>query len=66
MTADEIERFIDAVGDVPVVTDPTRVKKKSLDFYWYSPVLKPLLADMRGDVVVTPRDEADVVKIAGA
>lgn len=58
--------LIDAIGDVPHTTQAPRVKKKSLDFYWYSPVLKPHLADMRGDVVVTPRNEADVVTVASA
>ena len=61
-----IERLIAALGDVPLVTEPARVKKKSLDFYWYSPVLKPRLAGKTADVLVTPRDEADVIRTAAA
>ncbi|MEP4378445.1 MAG: FAD-binding oxidoreductase [Alphaproteobacteria bacterium] len=57
------QRLIDALGDIPHSTDMSRVKKKSLDFYWYSPVLKPRLAAKRGDILVTPRQEADVTKI---
>lgn len=62
----KMEALTAALGDIPYSTDRARVKKKSLDFYWYSPVLKPQLADKRGDIVVTPRDEADVIKIAAA
>ena len=58
--------LIAAIGDVPHTTEASRVKKKSLDFYWYSPVLKPHLADMRGDILVTPRNEADVITVAAA
>lgn len=61
-----VARFLDMIGDVPAVTEPARVKKKSLDFYWYSPVLKPLLAGMSADILVIPRNEADVVKVAAA
>jgi FAD/FMN-containing dehydrogenase len=61
-----LERLIDALGDVPVVTEPARVKKKSLDFYWYSPVLKPRLADKTAELIAIPRNEADVVRIAAA
>jgi len=56
-------RLIEALGDIPHSTDKSRVKKKSLDFYWYSPVLKTRLAEMRGDIVVTPRNEADVIQV---
>lgn len=62
----ELRELIDAIGDVPFSTDRARVKKKSLDFYWYSPVLKPRMADLRGDIVVTPRNEADVIHVAAA
>lgn len=66
VSAADTARLIDALGDVPVSTDPMRVRKKSLDFYWYSPVLKPQLAGMRGDIVVTPRHEDDVVRTLAA
>ena len=61
-----IERLIEALGDVPIVTEPARVKKKSLDFYWYSPVLKPRLANKTAELIAIPRDEADVVRVAAA
>jgi len=51
-----------SLGDIPVVTDPTRVQLKSRDFYWYSPVLKRQLEGVCADLVVEPRDEADVIR----
>ncbi len=37
-----------------VVTQPQVVERLSRDFYWYSPVLKPLLDGKHADVVVQP------------
>ena len=58
--------FAAALGDVEVVTDAGAVKKKSQDFYWYSPILKEQLAGCVGDMVVLPRSEAEVIAVAGA
>jgi FAD/FMN-containing dehydrogenase len=54
--------FAATFGDIPVETDAALVKQKSRDFYWYSPVLKRQLRAMTGDLVVTPRDETDVIE----
>jgi FAD/FMN-containing dehydrogenase len=62
----DLAGFLAGIGDVPVTTEPVLVKRKSRDYFWYSPVLQPLLNDKFGDVVVTPRDEADVIRIAAA
>ena len=50
------------LGDIPVITEPALVRQKSRDFFWYSPILKPLLNDKSAELVVCPRDEADVVR----
>jgi hypothetical protein len=31
------------LGDIPVVTDPKIVRRRSRDFFWYSPVLNEQL-----------------------
>jgi len=49
-----------------VEDDPALVRRKSRDFYWYSPVLKRLLDEVVGDVVVTPRNEAEVLRALAA
>ena len=55
-----------SLGDIPLVTDPAKVQLRSRDFYWYSPVLKRQLEGVRADLVVEPRDEAEVVRALAA
>jgi len=55
--------FLAAIGDVPVLRDPLRVKQKSRDYFWYSPVLKRLYDDVIADAIVMPRTEADVMAV---
>ncbi len=54
------------LGDVPVADDAATLKLKSRDFFWFSPILKPLLEDKRADLVVAPRSQAEVVRVAAA
>src|SRR5215212_573952 len=46
--------------------NPALVKQKSRDFYWYSPTLKRQLDAVTADIVVSPRSEAEVVKVLAA
>ncbi len=57
-------QFAAELGDIPHITERALVRQKSRDFYWYSPILKPLLDKKSADIVVCPRDEADVVATA--
>ncbi len=50
------------LAHLDVETDPNRVRRRSRDFYWYSPVLKRKLASVTAEAVVTPRSEAEVVE----
>lgn len=61
-----IDEFLSLIGDVPVVTEPAIVRRKSRDFYWYSPLLKSVLDGLYAECVVMPRDEADLLAIACA
>ena len=54
------------LGDVPSSIDPTEIRRKSRDYYWYSPILNEKLQDKRADLIVAPRDEADVIRVAAA
>ncbi len=54
------------LGDIPVVTDSTIVRRRSRDFFWYSPILNEQLNGKAADVIVAPRDEVDVVRVAAA
>jgi len=57
--------FKAAIAPVETVDEPALVKQKSRDFYWYSPVLKRQLGKHFGDLVAIPKNEAEVVKVAG-
>ena len=62
----DLTAFADAIGDVPSSADPKTLTIKSRDFYWFSPVLKRVLEGTLGDLVVSPRNEADVMRVAAA
>ena len=42
--ADRLAAFRADLGDVPVIDDPVTVRRKSRDYFWYSPVLNASLA----------------------
>ena len=44
-----------------VLTQPQIVERLSRDFYWYSPILKPLLDGKHADVVVQPLTVDEIV-----
>ena len=44
--------------------DPKRLRLKSRDYFWYSPVLDAELKDKVGDILLTPKNEAEVRRIA--
>ena len=49
-----------------VEDNPAIVKQKSRDFFWYSPVLKRQLDHVTADLVVSPKDEAEVIRVLEA
>jgi hypothetical protein len=49
--------------DSRVVTQPAVVQRLSRDFYWYSPVLRPLLDNKVADVVVQPLSAAEIQRV---
>ncbi len=46
--------------------DPALLRSKSMDFHWYSPVLTELLRDKTADLLVVPRDMAELKRVAAA
>lgn len=60
------DAFVAALDGIPTIADPRVVKVRSKDYYWFSPVLKPLLEDKTGELVVTPRTEDEVLRVAKA
>jgi len=68
MTSENVDwpEFAASLGGIPTETDRALVRQKSRDFYWYSPVLKQQLRGVSGDIVVMPRDEAEVIAVMRA
>jgi FAD/FMN-containing dehydrogenase len=62
----DLAAFAQSLGDVPIETDAKVLQKKSRDFFWFSPVLKRQLQGKVAELVVVPRDEADVIRVASA
>jgi FAD/FMN-containing dehydrogenase len=61
-----IAALIADLGDVPVITEEKVVRKRSRDFFWYSPILNEELAKKSAEIVALPRNEADVIRVAAA
>ncbi|MBZ9985970.1 FAD-binding oxidoreductase [Mesorhizobium sp. BH1-1-5] len=51
---------------IKVDDHPAIVQQKSRDFYWYSPVLKAQLDHIKGDLIVTPKNEDEVTRVLAA
>jgi FAD/FMN-containing dehydrogenase len=66
MSSPALDRLVTDLGDIPVVTEPKIVRRRSRDFFWYSPVLNEQLDGKSADLIVSPRDETDVVRVAAA
>lgn len=63
-TRPDWDTVISALDGIEVIRDPAQVAKLSKDYYTYSPILQPLLADKVGDIVVRPINEAQVLQAA--
>ncbi len=46
--------------------DPAVLRKRSRDFFWYSPILNRQLSGLSAELLVTPRSEAEVIRVAAA
>ena len=51
---------------IAIADDAATLKLKSRDFFWFSPILKPLLDDKRADLVVLPKSKEEVIRVAAA
>lgn len=56
----------DALSHLDIEQDADQVRKKSQDYFWYSPVLKDRLDHVVADFVIAPRNEAEVIEVLKA
>lgn len=54
------------LAGIETITEPTALKKRSRDFFWYSPILNAELNGKAADLIAVPADEAEVIRIAAA
>jgi FAD/FMN-containing dehydrogenase len=66
MSPNAVARLVADLSDIPTVTDPKIVRRRSRDFFWYSPILNEQLNGKSADVIIAPRNEAEVVRVAAA
>ncbi|QYR21761.1 FAD-binding oxidoreductase [Paenibacillus sp. sptzw28] len=57
------KELADLVGKEKLLLGFDQVDKLSKDYYWYSPVLEPLLRDKRADAIVVPETEDQVALV---
>jgi FAD/FMN-containing dehydrogenase len=62
----KIDQLKSALAGLKIEDNPAIVKQKSRDFFWYSPILKRQLDEVQADLIVTPADEAEVIKVLKA
>jgi FAD binding domain len=61
-----IDALLRDIEGIAFSIDLTDLKRRSRDYFWYSPILNEQLKDKLADVVVTPRSEDEVVRVAAA
>lgn len=66
MNARALELFIESLGNIPHSRDAAALRAKSADFSWFSPIMSAALAGRTAEVVLSPRNEEEAVRIAAA
>lgn len=61
-----IDRVIADLSGIDMSTDPVQLDIKSKDYHWYSPILAAQLKDCRGQLIVRPVTEEDVMRVAAS
>src|SRR5271156_6331220 len=61
-----IAAFLADIAGSAAPPEPVEVKRKSRDYFWYSPILYAQLKDLQADVIVTPKNEEEVIRVAGS
>ncbi|MBX3002269.1 MAG: FAD-binding oxidoreductase [Caldilineaceae bacterium] len=58
-----LSRLRATVGEEHVSSDARTLRQGSQDFYWFSPILKPLLAEKQADVIVRPGSVDELIAV---
>jgi FAD/FMN-containing dehydrogenase len=60
------DAFLQDIAGIAYSRDAHQLAIKSKDYYWYSPILKAELEDKQGDLIVSPKSEEEVLRVAAA
>lgn len=60
----DLEALRADLAEIETITDPHQLSKLSLDYYHFSPVLQRQLRDKRGELVIRPSSQAEVLRAA--
>jgi FAD/FMN-containing dehydrogenase len=63
-TAVNWDTLANALAPIEVIRESGQMEKLSKDYYHFSPILQPMLADKVADLVVRPKTEAEVLQVA--
>lgn len=66
LTDGAIPGLREALSGIAMAEDPATLRLKSRDFFWFSPILKPLLEGREAALVAMPRTRDEVIRIAAA
>jgi FAD/FMN-containing dehydrogenase len=61
-----VQAVLADIEGIAVETEEKVVRKRSRDFFWYSPILNEELTGKSADIVVSPKNEAEVIRVAAA
>src|SRR2546430_9198552 len=66
MKSDVPAGFLGDIEGIEIITTPLIVRQKSRDFSWFSPILARELENKLADLVVVPKTEDEVMRVASA
>jgi FAD/FMN-containing dehydrogenase len=61
-----MDRFLADLGNIPHTREASALRVKSADFSWFSPIMSAVLDGRTAEVVLSPRNEEDVIRVAAA
>lgn len=63
---ENIDALREAIAGIKIEDNDKIVQQKSRDFYWYSPILKKQLDHVTGDLIVSPKNQDELIAVLKA